>query len=345
MKIFFFLKKSLSFKKSLLKITKVRFNSNKVVEPKELSEIDPRNIIKNVNLNRFTLESETENKKELLDINKEISQPALITSDKKLSRREFIIQIKKELEEKEKIAFTKRSYKMRVAFSLAIFMVGAFSLWVPLYRKICESQGYSVTTHQKKYIFAPEKNRIHKKFLVNFVHEVDCELDWEFKALQDSVIINAGETCLIFYRVRNKTDKPIVGLSVYDIHPQTLSLYFNKIQCFCFENQLLGPYEEVDLPVFFYIDPAVNDDVRIDEFREINLKYTFYMAKRQELAKIVEDHLNKNKIDQEDLKNRKIELNKQGKNYEINEDGNEKFSPLPGMNNISAQIYLEKNNI
>ncbi len=72
--------------------------------------------------------------------------------------------------------------------------------------------------------------------------------------------INAGETCLIFYKAKNKTDKPIVGLSIYDVQPQSCAVYFNKVQCFCFQNQLLGPYKEVDFPVLFYLDPAIQDD-------------------------------------------------------------------------------------
>jgi len=310
-------------------------------EQKDVSlerRIDPREIMQNINLSRFTTNVTDEDNKDLSKISEEKNvQPRVLT------RSEKIQEIKKILEENEKKEEEKRKYKMRVAVSLAIFLIGGFSLWVPLYRKICESQGYSVKTHQKKYIFAPEKMKLHKKFYVNFIHEVDCELPWEFTTLQNQVVVNAGETCLVFYRIRNKTDKPIVGLSVYDVHPQTLAMYFNKIQCFCFENQLLGPYEEVDLPVFFYIDPSVNDDLAIDEFREINLKYTFYMAKRQDLAKIVEKHMLKNKQDQENLRNFKKELNKQGKNYVINEDDDERFTALPGLNNFTAQNYVESN--
>lgn len=180
-----------------------------------------------------------------------------------------------------------------------------------------------------------------KKFVVKFIDEVDVELPWEFKALQDKVIINAGETCLIFFRARNKTDKPIVGLSVYDVHPQSLAFYFNKIQCFCFENQMLGPYEEVDLPVFFYIDPSLNDDGRLDDLKEFVLKYTFYYAKRQDLAEVMVEHLKREKADQEKLKERKIELNKLGKAYAI-EEPNSRSSGLPGVNPLLAEYKVDE---
>jgi cytochrome c oxidase assembly protein subunit 11 len=153
--------------------------------------------------------------------------------------------------------------------------------------------------------------------------------------LQEKVIINAGETCLIFYRARNKTAEPIVGLSVYDVHPQSLAFYFNKIQCFCFENQMLGPYEEVDLPVFFYIDPTVHDESKLDTLTEFVLKYSFYFAKKQDLAKVMIDHLKREKKDQEKLKERKIELNKLGGNHSI--EDNHKFVALPGLNPLLGE--------
>lgn len=181
-----------------------------------------------------------------------------------------------------------------------------------------------------------------KKFTVKFIHEVDVELPWEFKALQDKVVINAGETCLIFFRARNKTAEPIVGLSVYDVHPQSLAFYFNKIQCFCFENQMLGPYEEVDLPVFFYIDPSINDDSTLENLTEFILKYTFYFAKRQDLAKVMIEHLKKERADQEKLKERKIELNtKMGKSYAI-EEPNTRISGLPGVNPLLSEYKVEE---
>lgn len=111
---------------------------------------------------------------------------------------------------------------------------------------------------------------------------------------------------------------------------------------------MLGPYEEVDLPVFFYIDPTISDDSRLDELKEFVLKYTFYYAKRQDLAEVMIQHLKREKEDQEKLKERKIELNKQGKNYAI-EEPNTRISGLPGVNPLLAdykveelQAYLEK---
>jgi len=104
---------------------------------------------------------------------------------------------------------------------------------------------------------------------------------------------------------------------------------------------MLGPYEEVDLPVFFYIDPTVNDESTLDTLTEFVLKYTFYFAKKQDLAKVMIEHLKKEKEDQEKLKEKKIELNKTGKNYII-EDNKDKFVALPGLNPLLGEYKEEE---
>jgi len=78
---------------------------------------------------------------------------------------------------------------------------------------------------------------------------------------------------------KNPTEHSIVGISTYNIIPFKAGLYFNKIQCFCFEEQWLNPNEEVDLPVFFYIDPDFDDDPDLAGIKEISLSYTFFRAK------------------------------------------------------------------
>jgi len=102
---------------------------------------------------------------------------------------------------------------------------------------------------------------------------------------------------------------------------------------------MLGPYEEVDLPVFFYVDPAMNDDGRLEDLKEFVLKYTFYYAKKQDLAQVMIDHLKREKEDQEKLKERKIELNKQGKSYAIEEPNS---SGMPGVNPLLAEYKVEE---
>jgi cytochrome c oxidase assembly protein subunit 11 len=99
--------------------------------------------------------------------------------------------------------------------------------------------------------------------------------------------VNAGETALAFYKVYNRSDKPIAGIAIYQIFPEECSLYFNKIQCFCFENQLLYPQEQVDLPVLFYLDPSISHDPNLTDLHEIMLTYHFYPSADQTVAKVL----------------------------------------------------------
>ncbi|VDM73019.1 unnamed protein product [Strongylus vulgaris] len=91
--------------------------------------------------------------------------------------------------------------------------------------------------------------------------------------------VHPGETALAFYTARNPTDRPIVGISSYNLTPFQAAYYFNKIQCFCFEEQILNPGEQVDLPVFFYIDPDYANDPALEYLDNILLSYTFFEAK------------------------------------------------------------------
>jgi cytochrome c oxidase assembly protein subunit 11 len=99
--------------------------------------------------------------------------------------------------------------------------------------------------------------------------------------------VNAGETALAFYKVFNRSERPVAGIAIYQIFPEEAALYFNKIQCFCFENQLLYPNESLELPVLFYLDPAINHDVNLKDAKEIFLTYHFYPSADQTIAEVL----------------------------------------------------------
>ena len=101
-------------------------------------------------------------------------------------------------------------------------------------------------------------------------------MPWSFKATQLEMKVSPGETALAFYTVKNKEDYAITGVATYNVDPPQVGIYFNKIQCFCFEEQRLGPKEEIDMPVFFYIDPEFVKDPSMYNCRNITLSYTFF---------------------------------------------------------------------
>ena len=138
-----------------------------------------------------------------------------------------------------------------------------------------------------------------RKIKVIFNSDVNSSLDWDFRPQQHEIEVGIcyvcydasfliffctfqvypGETALAFFTATNPTDRPITGVSTYNVVPFEAAAYFNKIQCFCFEEQRLNPKEQVDMPVFFYIDPDFMNDARMLLVDEIILSYTFFEAK------------------------------------------------------------------
>ncbi|KAK1881521.1 Cytochrome c oxidase assembly protein COX11 mitochondrial [Dissostichus eleginoides] len=122
----------------------------------------------------------------------------------------------------------------------------------------------------------PVKERILK---ITFNADTHSSMQWNFRPQQSEIYVVPGETALAFYRAKNPTNKHIIGISTYNVVPFDAGQYFNKIQCFCFEEQRLNPHEEVDMPVFFYIDPEFDEDPRMARVDTITLSYTFFEAK------------------------------------------------------------------
>ncbi|XP_004684449.1 PREDICTED: cytochrome c oxidase assembly protein COX11, mitochondrial [Condylura cristata] len=163
----------------------------------------------------------------------------------------------------------------------AVGMVGASYAAVPLYRLYCQTTGLGGSVaagHASDQIenMVPVKDRIIK---VTFNADVHASLQWNFRPQQTEIYVVPGETALAFYKAKNPTDKPVIGISTYNVVPFEAGQYFNKIQCFCFEEQRLNPQEEVDMPVFFYIDPEFAEDPRMVNVDLITLSYTFFEAK------------------------------------------------------------------
>eukprot|EP00386_Alphamonas_edax_P009367 GDKI01030825.1.p1 GENE.GDKI01030825.1~~GDKI01030825.1.p1 ORF type:complete len:306 (+),score=34.90 GDKI01030825.1:120-1037(+) len=163
--------------------------------------------------------------------------------------------------------------------TVGLFMfAGAFAA-VPLYQVFCQTTGYGGTTQEAVQYKAPPETdtKASKRLLqIDFAATVDANLPWEFVPVQSKLTVAPGETALAFYQAKNLTDKPIIGMAVYHVMPPEVGIYFNKIQCFCFEEQMLNPHEEVDMPVFFFIDPDFADDPRLQTIDRITLSYIFF---------------------------------------------------------------------
>lgn len=149
---------------------------------------------------------------------------------------------------------------------------------VPLYEIFCKATGFGGTP-----LVAQEGERpiIARTVKVRFDSNVDPNLPWRFEPLEREVKVQLGEEKLVHFRATNVSQRPIVGTAVFNVTPERSAGWFNKIQCFCFTEQLLKPGQSVDMPVVFFVDAEMDKDRRYDDIRTITLSYTFYEAKTE----------------------------------------------------------------
>ena len=162
------------------------------------------------------------------------------------------------------------------AAACAVFvggMVGMAYAAVPLYELFCQVTGIGGTTQRADA--APERV-IDRSVTVRFDANVGNGLGWSFRPLTRAVTVKVGEVGEALYVAENRTDRPVTGTAVFNVAPFGVGSYFNKIACFCFDEQTLQPGERVEMPVTFFVDPAIADDSDVDHVRSITLSYTFY---------------------------------------------------------------------
>ncbi len=144
---------------------------------------------------------------------------------------------------------------------------------VPLYDWFCRVTGYGGTTLEAD---AGSDIILDQTIKVRFDGSLTSEMAWEFKPMQREMEVRIGETGLAFYEAYNPTDRPIAGSASYNVFPFTVGGFFTKIDCFCFEEQVLQPGERVQMPVTFYVDPEIVEDRDGKYVDVITLSYTFY---------------------------------------------------------------------
>ena len=154
-------------------------------------------------------------------------------------------------------------------------MVGLSFASVPLYRIFCGATGLGGTTQRAEA--APDK--ISRGLVtVSFDAQTAPGLDWEFRPLTKAVAVHPGAETQVFFRAVNHSAGSVTARAVYNVSPAKVGIYFDKIQCFCFSNQTLGPGESVDMGVVFFVDPDLLTDPDTREVRAITLSYTMFRA-------------------------------------------------------------------
>jgi cytochrome c oxidase assembly protein subunit 11 len=96
---------------------------------------------------------------------------------------------------------------------------------------------------------------------------------------QPIVRLRAGEVATVQYRIINDSGRPTRGIASYNVTPEAAAPYFAKVECFCFSEQSLGPRATLELPVVFFVDPAIATDKGLDSIGTVTLSYTFFPAK------------------------------------------------------------------
>ena len=146
---------------------------------------------------------------------------------------------------------------------------------VPLYTWFCRVTGYGGTTGVAG---APSGEVGDRWVTVSFDANTAAGMSWEFRPKQRSMRLKVGETGLAFYEARNPTDRPLAGQAAFNVVPFAAGPYFDKIACFCFSMQVLGPGESIDMPVSFFVDPELLEDIEARDLTDITLSYTMYPA-------------------------------------------------------------------
>jgi len=159
---------------------------------------------------------------------------------------------------------------------------------VTLYRLFCEATGAGGTT---RVATGPAGAVLDRTITVRFNADVDSKLPWRFVPAQGPITVRVGEPSLAFFRAESLSKTPITGQAVYNVTPDKAGLYFDKIACFCFNEQTLQPGQTVDMPVQFFIDPAIAKDRNLDDLTTVTLSYTFFKVPEAKSAKPVRSAL------------------------------------------------------
>jgi cytochrome c oxidase assembly protein subunit 11 len=153
-------------------------------------------------------------------------------------------------------------------------MVGASYAAVPFYNWFCRATGFNGTTQVATA--APSSAPLSRKIAVRFDANVAPGLPWKFEPEQTEIEVRIGQVVTVFYSVTNQSARTTTGQAAYNVAPLTVGAYFQKINCFCFTEQTMAPGEKREMPVVFYVDPALVNDSDNDGLNTITLSYTFY---------------------------------------------------------------------
>jgi cytochrome c oxidase assembly protein subunit 11 len=160
-------------------------------------------------------------------------------------------------------------------------MTGLAYASVPLYRLFCDLTGFDGTPQRAEAAPTMVADRTVR---VTFTADVAAGLGWKFQPLQNKLALKVGENKLAFYAAENLEAQPTTGRATFNVSPEVFGPYFSKIECFCFTEQTLQPGQRIEMPVSFFIDPAILDDPQLSKLNDVTLSYTFFRAAEEGAA-------------------------------------------------------------
>ena len=161
------------------------------------------------------------------------------------------------------------------AASVAVGMIGLTYAAVPFYTLFCRATGYEGTPQR---VAAADAREGHRMLRVAFDTNVGPGLPWRFEPETEAIHVRTGKAMTVFFRAENLSDREIAATAVFNVAPAVAGPWFDKIQCFCFREQRLGPHEKAEWPVVFFLDPKLESDPSMAQVESITLSYTMFAA-------------------------------------------------------------------
>ena len=156
-------------------------------------------------------------------------------------------------------------------------MVGLSFASVPLYRLFCQATGFGGTTQRA----AAAPGQVTGALVtVRFDAQTAPDLGWEFRPLESAVRLHPGEQREVLFRATNRTGETVTGTATFNVTPAKTGIYFDKLQCFCFNEQQLKPGESRDMGVVFFVDPDLLTDPNTSDVHTITLSYTMFRVQQ-----------------------------------------------------------------
>lgn len=174
---------------------------------------------------------------------------------------------------------------------VAGLMFGFGYALVPMYRAICDALGINVLSLSEQRVSQGwlggskakvGNTQVDASRLITVEFDANARGPWDFKPEKSSVQVHPGELATVVYEFRNVQDRTMVAQALPSYAPMQAGAHFNKLECFCFTEQPLAAGESVEMPVVFFIDPAMDEDPNMKHIKEITLSYTFFPAKGPE---------------------------------------------------------------